>query len=148
MSWQDLLNNRTVQRHQSSVNEINDLRELVNRDLKDAEIAALSADRRFATSYNAALQLSKMAIACEGYRISSGGAHHQKTFDAAKIALGRASEKSADYFELCRRKRNDIDYDSAEVVTEAEAEQLRERVKEFRALVETWIKTNHQKYKA
>ncbi len=34
---------------------------------KDANLDQLSADRRFATAYNAVLQLTKMGIACEGY---------------------------------------------------------------------------------
>ena len=45
-----------------------DLRGIVERDLKDAKIPELSADRRYATAYNAILQLTKMVIACSGYR--------------------------------------------------------------------------------
>jgi hypothetical protein len=145
MNWQDLLDNRTVQRHTTSVNEISGLRDLINRDIKDAGIAELSPDRRFATSYNAALQLCKMTIACAGYRISSGPGHHQKAFDIVKLALGPDSENLADYFELCRRKRNDIDYDFAEVVTETE--QLQRKAKEFQTIVEAWIKDNYPGYK-
>lgn len=149
MSWTNLLNNRTVQQHTTSVDEIKGLREVVNRDIKDASIAALSADRRYATSYNAVLQLSKMAIACAGYRVKSGAGHHLKTFEAVKVALGTTeAENLADYFDLCRRKRNDIDYDSAEVVSESEAEELLKKAKEFQDLVEDWIKNNHSTFKA
>jgi hypothetical protein len=45
------------------------MRALVTRDLADAAISFLSADRRFAIAYNAALQAADMAIACAGYRI-------------------------------------------------------------------------------
>lgn len=148
MTWTDLIKSRTVQMHSTSVNEIANLRELVNRDLKDAAIPALSADRRFATAYNAVLQLSKMAIACEGYRISTGTNHHQRTFEAAKVALGSSSEKLADYFETCRRKRNNIDYDFAEAASETEAEELLLKAQEFQTLVEDWIKNNHPSFKA
>lgn len=47
------------------------MRELIARDLADAGVAGLSADRRFATAYNAALQAANMAIACAGYRVSA-----------------------------------------------------------------------------
>jgi hypothetical protein len=124
MSWKALLASRTVQHHKTSVKEIEGLRQLVTRDLADAAIEELSADRRFATTYNAVLQLSKMAIACAGYRVTSGAGHHQKTFEAVKIALGKPSEPLADYFDTCRRKRNLIDYDASEVVTDTEAEEL------------------------
>lgn len=40
------------------------MRALVARDLADATVAGLSADRRFATAYNAALLATNMAIAC------------------------------------------------------------------------------------
>jgi hypothetical protein len=46
------------------------MRALISRDLADATLAGLSADRRFATAYNAALQTAAMATACAGYRIS------------------------------------------------------------------------------
>jgi hypothetical protein len=59
-----------------SKKELNNLRALIARDLADAAIAGLSADRRFATAYNAALQAANMAIAGAGYRIMSKAGHH------------------------------------------------------------------------
>lgn len=148
MSWTDLLDNRTVQNHSTSAREIEDLRELVERDLRDAAIEGLSDDRRFATAYNAVLQLAKMAIACAGYRISFGAGHHQKTFEAVKTALGvHEAEVLTDYFDTCRRKRNNIDYDGSEIVTETEAEELLKKAGEFRDLVEGWIANEHPAYK-
>ena len=43
--------------------KLDDMRALVSRDLADAGIAGLSAERRFATAYNAALQAANIAIA-------------------------------------------------------------------------------------
>ena len=147
MSWTTLLSNRIVQRHTTSEDEIKGLRKVVNRDIQDASIDALSADRRFATAYNAVLQLSKIALACAGYRVRSGSGHHFKTFEVIKIALGTPKvEDLADYFDLCRRKRNNIDYDSAEVVSETEAEELFKKAKEFQILIEDWIEKNYPDY--
>ena len=148
MSWKALLIARSVQAHKTSVKEIDALRKLIARDMADAGLAGLSADRCFATAYNAVLQLSKMAIACSGYRVTPGLGHHQKTFDVAKAALGRSGTLYADYFETCRRKRNLIDYDAAEVATETEADELLEKAREFQAFVEKWIEKNHPTYKA
>jgi uncharacterized protein (UPF0332 family) len=148
MSWKALLASRTVQQHKTSVKEIEGLRQLVTRDLADAAIEELSADRRFATAYNAVLQLSKMAIACAGYRVTSGAGHHQKTFEAVKTALGKSSVPLANYFDTCRRKRNLIDYDSSEVVTDTEAEELLEKAEEFQEMVEEWIMRHHPALKA
>lgn len=148
MSWKALLASRTVQQHNTSAKEIEGLRHLVTRDLTDAAIEELSADRRFATAYNAVLQLSKMAIACAGYRVTSGAGHHQKTFEAVKTALGKPSEPLADYFDTCRRKHNLIDYDATEVVTDTEAEELLKKAEEFQELVEEWIVKHHSSFKA
>lgn len=73
MSWQTLLANGRIKRHTTSLEEISDLRDVVERDLKDARVDMISADRRFATAYNAVLQLTKMALACSGYRVSGIG---------------------------------------------------------------------------
>ncbi len=62
--------NKEAQRHKTSKKELDNMRALIARDLADASLAGLSADRRFATAYNAALQAANMAIACAGYRIA------------------------------------------------------------------------------
>src|SRR5712691_7554034 len=92
MSWQQLLTIRRVQPHTTSRQELDGLRAVVARDLNDACVPGLSTDRRFATAYNAVLQLAKMAIACAGYRVSAGNGPHQKSFEAVKVALGKPSE--------------------------------------------------------
>ncbi len=51
-----------------------------------------------------------------------------------------------DYFDTCRRKRNNIDYDTAEVVSESEASDLLEKAREFKALIEVWIAQNYPTY--
>ena len=68
MIWTNLLANKEAQNTRPPRRN---LRALIARDLADAGIAGLSADRRFATAYNAALQAANMAIACAGYRIMS-----------------------------------------------------------------------------
>ena len=78
-----------------------------------------------------------MAIACAGYRVASGGGHHQITFQAVKIVLGSKVKNLADYFDLCRRKRNMLDYDLANVATDTEAVEILGKAREFRDLVET-----------
>jgi hypothetical protein len=69
-------------------------------------------------------------IACEGYRVVGLG-HHQTTFQALETAMGRSVVSLSCYFELCRRQRNQVDYDMANVATEAEARLLVEKAKSF-----------------
>ncbi len=117
------------------------MRALVARDLADAQVQGLSADRRFATAYNAALQTANMAIACAGYRVTAKTGHHKVTVEAITLAVGPAVSAYADYFETCRRKRNVIDYTRSQVATDSEAEEIVNKAREVYELVEGWIKT-------
>ena len=143
MTWTQLLVNRDVQRHRASKNELDAMRALIARDLADAGIAALSADRRFATAYNAALQAANMAIGCAGYRVTSKTGHHKIAFESMRLALGAAAGNYADYFETCRRKRNVIDYTHSHVATGTESKEILEKAAEFYEMVEAWIVKNH-----
>jgi uncharacterized protein (UPF0332 family) len=118
------------------------LRALIARDLQDASLPALSADRRFATAYNAVLHLAKMTIACAGYRVKGEGAH-RTTFQALELSLGPGVAASASYFDRCRRKRNMVDYDAANVATETEAAELLRQGGLFLQQVEAWILQHH-----
>jgi hypothetical protein len=143
MSWKKLLQNNNVHRHTTSRQELTEIRRLVARDLADAAIPTLSEDRRFATAYNAALQTAKIAIACDGYRIGSVPGHHRLTFEGAKLSIGKRAQQLADYFDACRRKRNEIDYTGATIATATEADELLLHAKSFLDLVELWIETTH-----
>jgi hypothetical protein len=147
MTWQSLLASGRVKRHRTNRQEICDLRDVVERDLKDARVDMISADRRFATAYNAVLQLAKIVIACSGYRVS-GLAHHQTTFDALELAMGPKLIKLVAYFDTCRRKRNQVDYDFALVASDTEVEELLSSAEEFRTLVEEWVRTHYAAYAA
>ena len=105
----------------------------------------LSADRRFATAYNAALQSAKMVIACCGYRVKGFGAHYT-TFECLKLAMGKDIFKTAKFLDICRRKRNIADYDMAGKVTEAETAEMIKVAKSFSKKVGKWIRANYPSY--
>jgi hypothetical protein len=140
------LNGRHVQTHTTSKQELDDLRAVIDRDLHDAGVTGLSADRSFATSYNAALQTAKMAIACAGYRVVAKKGHHQVTYEAAELAIGPSVSQLVAYFETCRRKRDTLDYDVANVVSDTEAAELLQKAREFKEEVEAWIATHHPSF--
>jgi allantoicase len=142
VNWTKLLANKEAQRHRTSKTELDNMRALIARDLTDAALVGLSADRRFATAYNAALQAANMVIACAGYRIVSKTGHHRISLESTKLVLATAAHKYADYFETCRRKRNNIDYTLSNVATETEANEILIQTREFYAHVEAWITRN------
>jgi SAV_6107-like HEPN len=143
MSWKKLLQSNSVHRPTTSRQELSDIRRLVARDLADAAIPAFSEDRRFVTAYNGALRTAKMAIGCAGYRIASVPGHHRLTFEGAKLSLGKQAEQLADYFDACRRKRNEIDDTGATIATATRADELVFHAKSFLKMVEEWIETTH-----
>jgi hypothetical protein len=138
-----LLASKEAQRHKTSKKELDNMRALIARDLADAAIAGLSADRRFATAYNAALQAANMAIACAGYRIMSKVGHHRVSLESMKLVLGKPAHEYADYFEICRRKRNTIDYTFSNVASEIEAQEILFQAVEFCGKVEDRIVKNY-----
>jgi hypothetical protein len=143
MSWKQWLAAGEIRTHKTSPQELENLRALITRDLADAAIPGLSADRRFATAYNAALQTATIAVACSSYRVSARAGHHAITFQAAQLAIGKPAAALADYFETCRRKRNIIDYMHSSVATDTEADELQEKAIEFHQLVENWVAARH-----
>ena len=145
MSWKKLLAAHKVHTHKTSKQELNELRAVIQRDLSDASIPALSEDRRFATAYNAALQAAKMAIACAGYRVGAVPGHHAITFECAGLALGKEADLLVQFFDVSRRKRNVIDYTGAQIATSTEAAEVLQRAQQLLALVESWIKAKHPK---
>ena len=121
---------------------MNALRSAVDRNLRDASLEGLSADNKFGLAYEAALLAAKMAVSAAGYRVKGLGAH-QTTFVALKLALGTEMTQTAGYLDRCRRKRNDLSYDTAGIVTANEAAELIEEARKLEKTVEHWITDNH-----
>ena len=138
MTWKQLLAEGRLAPHRLSHEELEDLRAAVARDLADAALEGLSTDNRFGTAYEAALLLTRMAIADAGYRVKGQGAHWTQ-FVALPLAMGEEFREVATYFDHCRRKRNTLSYEAAGIATEPEAEELVQRVNGFRQDVENWI---------
>jgi len=124
MSWTKLQAEKRVAPEPTSRAEIDELREVVERNLNDAALPGLSADGKFAMAYNAARTLANIAVRASGYRVKHAGGGHYNTFLAMEQALGPAYATLSAYFDACRIKRNDLSYDAANVVTDAEANHL------------------------
>lgn len=141
MSWEKLLHDNRVTAEPPSKAELESLRSIVTRSLKDVTAPGLSADTRFVLAYDAARTLSLIIVRAEGYRPRSVGGHYN-TF----LALGEADPAFgalSAYFDGCRMKRNDCEYDFAGGVSDTDADSLLKTVKQFAADVEGWVKARH-----
>lgn len=132
-----------MQKHGTSRRELESLRRVIARDLKGATLTQLSADRRFATSYNAVLQTATVAIACAGYRITARTGHHQVTIECIRLIFGSTADSFTDYLETCRRKRNKIDYMNSQIASDSGADEMLNQAKAFLEQVEQWIDTHY-----
>ena len=147
MSLQAFLTSDRLKQHTTSALELRNLRAVVKREVQDADVIGLSTDRKYACSYNAALQLAHMAIACAGYRTNPNKpGHHRTTFEVVEIILGSPAAPLTAYFDICRQKRNKVDYDSAQLVTETEMNEIRSKVTEFEQLIEDWITRTYPQF--
>lgn len=136
-----------VVKHKTSRQEIQNLLKLVERDIKDASIQALSNDRRFITAYNAALQLSTCVLYAYGYRTKpSKGGHHWVTFAVLPDIMDDSLDEYANYFDTCRIKRNKSDYTNVDEISQGEAEELIEEVEKFKNIILGWLKKNSPEY--
>ncbi len=142
MSLDDWLASRWIVAHEPSVEETADLFAVVDRDLGDAAIRALSPDWRLGISYNAALQLATLALAASGYRPGRERAHERALLslrDTVGIPAG-----TVDLLDAVRRKRNQINYERAGTTSAAEADELYQVVTGLRRAVVRWLKKNHR----
>lgn len=137
-----LLAEGRLRKHRTSAREIADLFGVVERNVADASVEAVSADRRFAIAYEAALELATITLFCNGYE-TYGTGHHFTTFQALKETMGDAGESYADYFEMCRGKRKVTSYDRAGEISETEVKSLLEEVKAFKEEVLAWLRKHH-----
>lgn len=137
-----LLREGRIRPHRTNPAEIAGLFAVVKRDLTDAAIEALSADRRFATAYNAALQAATAMMYAEGYRAASVG-HHWTTFEFLKAVSADEFGDLADYFDDCRRKRNWTDYVGVGGISDTEARDLLAETRMFAESARAWIRDRH-----
>jgi hypothetical protein len=69
MTWAKLLANNNVTRQPAAKKELDNLRSIVSRSLKDVTAPGLSADARFIMAYDAARTLSLMIV--RSFRLSA-----------------------------------------------------------------------------
>jgi hypothetical protein len=141
MSWAKLLADKRVTRVPPSKAELDNLRSIVARSLNDVTAKGLSADARFVMAYDAARTLSLIIVRAAGYKPRAVGGHYN-TFLALEAA-DKAFAALSVYFDGCRMKRNDCEYDFAGGVTETDADGLLKTVRQFALDAEAWVK-GHQ----
>jgi len=139
MSLQEWVKNGWLRPHTSSQQEIKNLLDIVERDLTDASAPNLSIDWSFGIAYNAALKLCTVLLHSSGFRPEKNLAHF-RTLQSLPLILGPKHGEDADYLDLCRKKRNETEYDFIGGVSKSEADELLSFAKELKGLVIQWLR--------
>ncbi len=148
MNLRKFVDDNKICPHTATRQEIEHLLQIVDRDLKDASVISISADRRHATAYNAALQLATIVLHASGYRAISKIGHHWITIMLIPEFMGNDQRARQRIFNDAREKRNITDYDYAGHISEEEVETLLKEVKKFKTDVLSWLKKQHPKLRA
>jgi site-specific recombinase len=137
-SWYE---NRWLVEHETSSEEIAELFGVVDRDLKDAKVQAVSPDWRLAIAYNAALQLATIALAAEGYKPEKLRAH-ERTIESLRHTIG-LDRKTVDVIDAVRRKRNRSSYEHAGAASDGEVNELLRIAADLRRKIADWVNKEH-----
>jgi hypothetical protein len=132
-----------LREHKTSAQEVTSLMDLVERDLTDAAKEEISKDWRFNIAYNAGLQLATVVLYAAGYRAGRGESKHYRVIQALPLVMGPEFSTMRDYLDNCRRKRNISEYDAVGTISEKEAADLLQTIRELKKDIESWLRKNH-----
>lgn len=142
MSLLQWLSNGWLSRHRSSPEEIRDLLNIIDRDLRDSQTPGLSNDWRFNIAYNAALQCATAALAACGYRATRDG-HHYRTILSLELSMG-VDHKTVRQMDIFRKKRNVTGYDMAGYISDQESQAVIDMAVNLKSRLKQWLKENHR----
>lgn len=137
----DCLRKGWLVEHRSSRREVGDLLSLVDRDICESQVPGLTSDWRLNIAYNAALQAATVALAASGYR-ASREAPHLRVIQSLEFTIG-ADKEFIGELDGFRKKRNVSDYERAGLVTDGEAEEMRNLAIRLREDVLAWLREKH-----
>jgi hypothetical protein len=127
--------------HKATRDEIQALLGVIDRDLRDSDVAALSPDTQLGLAYNAALQAGAIALAACGYRAARDRKHYVTIQSLAHTITAEATVVNR--LDAFRKKRNIGDYERAGSTSSKEAAELRELARHLRDDVRAWLGRVH-----
>jgi hypothetical protein len=141
MSLSDWLKYGWLTEHRPTPGEIGDLLVIIERDLADSDLDALSPDWRLNIAYNAALQAATAALAACGYR-AARESHHYRVIQSLAYTIGAPGSLIA-RLDLFRKKRNLGGYERAGTISEQEAQEMIALAREIALNVRRWLADHH-----
>ena len=141
MTLQAYLNNKWIRAHESSVEEIERLLAIADRDIGQSQTPGLGPEWRFDIAYNSALQSATAALAAAGYQAERQN-KHMRTIECLPFTIGLSADEVG-FLDACRRKRHAAVYDQVGAVSDREADEMIQFAERLRRLVEQWLREHH-----
>lgn len=111
------------------------------RNIADAQLAALSSENRFDAAYKAIMQLAMLALHANGYRtLTSRPGHHQTAIQTLTATVGLAPAQVI-VLDVLRKQRHLSDY-SGDLVPDTTAAECLASAQELQVHVQAWLKAN------
>jgi hypothetical protein len=126
----------------TSRDEIRNLLAIADRDLRDANVALISEDRRFEAAFSAARTSASIALRATGYRTSTQTGHHIRTIESLELTI-KADAELIQRLKTLSKKRNATSYDAAGNVSAQELQLAITTATELRKTVFSWLQKNH-----
>lgn len=112
------------------------------RNIQDAQLAALSAENRFDAAYKAIMQFSMAALHAHGFRtLTSKPGHHQTAIQTLALTVNLPTNQVI-VLDALRKQRNLADY-SGDVVPESAVTACLDSAQALQAHVVAWL-TRHK----
>ncbi|GCB02437.1 DNA-binding protein [Ralstonia sp. SET104] len=129
-----------------SLDEVRPAREQVakllaaaQRNLADAQLAALSNENRFDAAYKAIMQLAMLALHANGYRtLTSRPGHHQTAIQTLPETIGL--EKPRVIVLDALRKQRHLSDDSGDIVPDTAVNECIHSARLLLAAIENWLR--------
>ncbi len=110
MGLEELIESGLLDRKSPTKNEIKKLVEFALRRLDDARNETVHTDARYEQAYNAILACATICLKALSLRVRKRDGHHLLSMDSLRFTL-ELEDKTADYLQTVRRKRNKALYE-------------------------------------
>lgn len=121
--------NGWLTKHITSVQEVEDLIAVADRNIADAQIEEISLDARLSIAYSAIIQCAKIGLAISGYRVDRDAAHY-RSIQSLSLTLNVPANIVRKLNEF-RKKRNLLEYDRVGTATKKEVIEILEITREI-----------------
>ncbi len=139
MTLENLFQIGKLKSHKPTPEEISKLLVASQRNLKDAQIKAISAELRFDAAYKAVMQCALTALMANGYRPSTNEpGHHATVIQSLPKTISLSNDRMITLDKL-RRMRNLCDY-SSDGISEEETAACIRAAKNLLNDLERWLR--------